>query len=542
MRRTVAIFVISLLVFNVLQAQNFNSHTPKLVIGITVEHFRPDYIDRYWDSFQNDGFKRLVKGGAVFSQARIDIHNIKAATVVPSVYTGTYPSQHGIVGNRWYKQVSDQLVEAVGDDYYLTVGSDSDEGAVSARKLKELTLGDVLRQQTNFKSKVYSMALNAEAAVLSAGHAANAAYWYDKTNGNFISSSYYLDQFPDWVVAFNEKKFAEQYLQRDWELLLPESSYKAGYADDYLLEQGFWKRWNTFPYKLERIASDQEFPYELIKATPFGNRMLRDFAVHLIEHEELGTDDVPDLLNITFSNLDYANKWFIPQSVEMQESYLRLDIEIASLLNYLDQRLGKDNYLVFMTAASTSGYPVNVLKDEFNFEGGEFNPQSALALLKAYLNIVYGEGEWLAHYNEEQIYLNHRLIESKGVKLNELRHEVASFLNQFTGVKAAVPAHVIEQGNLNNHRFLALENSYSVQRSGDVMLVLDEGWYPAYRYHQVDYSTVNRVPLLFYGRNIVPVVNDDPVELTDIVPTLCKVLGIVPPDDARGSILQSIIR
>lgn len=536
------LFIISVFLSAILAAvgQKQQELSPKLIIGINIEHMRADYINRYWDSFQQGGFKRLVSGGAVFSNARADIHNIKTATVISTLYTGTYPSVHGIVGDKWYRQITGQEVHAVNDNYYLTLGSDSNFGNASAKQLKVFTLGDALKLQTNLKSKVYSVALNANAAILAAGHAADGAFWFDHSNGNFITSSYYIDQFPDWAIEFNHKQLAKLYYQRDWDLLLPVTSYKASFVDGYVLENGFWNRWNTFPYNLSRMSKDQEYPLEIIKATPFGNQLVRDFAVQLASNEKLGLNEHPDLLNITFSTMDFANKWFNPHSVEIQESYLRLDIEIASLLTYFDKTLGKDNYLVFLTSASTSGFPVNVLKDEFNFDAGEFSPQSALALLRAYLNIMYGVGDWVKMYNEEQLFLDHDLISKKDLSVNDMREKIASFLNQFAGIKVALPAHIIEIGNLNNPRFKAIENSYSVQRSGDVLLLLEEGWYPKYRYHQVDYSKDNRVPLIFYGMYIKPGQYDQKVELIDVVPTLSKFLKIVPPDKAVGSVLEQV--
>lgn len=521
-------------------AKDQSNITPKLIIGINIEHFRADYINRYWDSFQLGGFRRIVTGGASFANARADIHNLKPTTLVPTIYTGTYPSEHGIVGNKWYNQLTASEIDAVIDNYYLTLGSDSNLGNASAKQLRGFSLGDVMKQQSNLKSKIYSVALNTDAAVLSAGHAADGAFWFDHTNGNFITSSYYMDQFPDWAIEFNHKKMPDMYLQREWELLLSPSSYSASLEDDYVLENGFWNKWNTFPYKLSKIAKDQEFPLSIIKATPFGNKMVRDFAVQLAAEQQLGLDDYPDLLNITFSTLDYANKWYNPHSVEIQECYIRLDVEIASILSYFDKVLGRDNYLVVLTSASTSGYPVNMLKDEYGFNAGEFSPQSALALLRSYLNALYGVGDWVKMYNEEQIYLDHNLLSKKDIPLNDMREKIASFLNQFSGVKAALPAHVIESGNLNNPRFKVVENSYSVQRSGDIILLLEEGWYPKHRFHQVDYSNEKRIPLYFYGMYVKPGTFYQQAEVVDIVPTICRFINIVPPDKATGTVLEPI--
>jgi len=517
-----------------------STKTPKLIVGITIEQMRSEYITRYWDTFQEGGFKRLFENGSYSLNARIDIHNLRTSTMLPTIYTGTYPSEHGIVGDQWYKHLTRKNMSAISDDFYLTLGSDSKNGNVSANMLKGYTIGDALKESSNFRSNVYSVALNPTAAVLSAGHAADGAFWYDPLNGKMITSSYYMDNFPDWVRVFNERLLPDYYLDQKWELLLLPGSYKTGVEDGYVLEKGFWNKWNTFPYLLPTLSSMVKSKYQLLPATPFGNKLVREFALHLIEQNFLGTDNDPDLLNITFSSMDFANKWFSPASVEMHDTYLRLDQDISTILNQLDKKFGKDNYLVFLTAASTKGYPAEVLKEEMNLHCGEFAPHSAMALLRAYLNAVFGVGEWILMYNEEQVYLNHALIEQKEKNLSEMQEKTALFLNQFEGIKSAVPAFLIEKSNLDNPRFNIVENSYCVQRSGDVILILEEGWYPTPKYDEVDYSTENRFPVVFYGSTVETGNLEGPVDATDIVPTLFKYMKTLPPDGAKGKALKNV--
>jgi predicted AlkP superfamily pyrophosphatase or phosphodiesterase len=514
--------------------------TPKLVVGITIEQMRSEYITRYWNTFQEGGFKRLSENGSFTSNTRCDIHNFRTSTGIATIYTGTYPSEHGIVGDQWYKHLTKNKIHAVYDDYYLTLGSDSKNGNASAKMLKVFTLGDVLKEYSNFKSNVFSVALNPIAAVLSAGHSADGAFWYDNSNGKMITSSYYMDKFPDWVRDFNDKLLPDSYLQNNWDLLLPIGSYNTGFEDGYVLEKGFWKKWNTFPYVLPTLSTMLKSKYELLPATPYGNKLIREFAVQLIDQYGLGSDDYPDLLNITFTSMDFANKWFSPASVEIHDTYLRIDQEISSLLNYLDKKVGKENYLVFLTAASTSEYPVGVLKDDMNFNAGEFNPQSAMALLRVYLNAIYGINDWIMMYNEEQVYLNHALIEQKEKPLEEMQEKAALFLNQFEGIKSAVPATFIEKSNLDNPRFKIIENSYCVQRSGDVIILLEEGWRPVPKYDEVDYSSENRIPFILYGTGVDAGTFEEPIDVIDFVPTICKCLRILPPDGAKGKVLKNV--
>lgn len=451
------------------------------------------------------------------------------------------PSNHGIVGREWYKQISREKVNAIKDSYYLTLGSDSEEGNCSAEQLKTSTIGDVLKLQTGMKSKVYSVALNAESAILSAGHSADGAFWFDKTNGNFISSSYYMDRFPEWVRLFNSQKKTDDYINAKWETLLPMDSYSAGFPDDYELERGYWERDKVFPYDLKKLAKNCESEYEILKATPWGNRLVKEFSEKLIKECELGKDDYTDLISITLSSLDFANKWFEPASVEMHDLYLRMDQDIAQILQTLDKTIGEENYLLFFTASSTSEYSPKVRNKEFHFPGGEFSPQSAMALLRAYLNVLFGSDDWVVLYNEEQIYLNHDLIERRDINLDDIQQKAALFLNQFEGVKAALPAYSIESSNFVNQRFLPIENSYCVKRSGDIVLLLEEGWAPSYKKSQVDYSSTNKIPLIFFGANVKSMFIDRKIDVTDIVPTICRIVGILPPDDALGEPINEIL-
>lgn len=512
-----------------------------LVVGITVEQMRSEYLDKYWDSFRADGFKRLMEQGTVCRNVRLDLQSINAATGTATIFTGQMPSSHGIVGRKWFKQITREQVSVISDPDCLTLGSDSDEGNCSANQLKTSTLGDVLKLQSNKKSKVYSVALNAESAVLAAGHNADGAFWFDKTNGNFISSSYYLERFPEWARLFNSQKKSDDYLNEKWETLLPIDSYTATFPDNYPLERGFWNTDKTFPFDLKKLAKNCESEYEILKATPFGNKLVKEFAETLIKNCELGKDEYTDLLTIAFSSLDFANKWFEPSSVEMHDLYLRMDQCVAQLLQTLDKLVGKDEYVVFFAASSTSDYSPKVRNEEFGFPSGDFSPQSAMALLRSYLNVLFGSGDWVVLYNEEQIYLNHDLIERRDVKLDEIQQKAALFMNQFEGVKSALPAFSIENSNLTNQRFLPIENSYCVQRSGDIVLLLEEGWAPSYKNAQVDYSSENKIPLILYGGNVKTMFIDRQIDATDIVPTICQIVGILPPDDALGKPIMELV-
>lgn len=540
------ILLVSMISF--ISLSSFAQHVPvppskqvKLVVVVNVEQMRTDYISRYWDHFQQGGFRRLMTDGAVCSNASMNLQIKKAVTGVPTLFTGVYPARHGIVNESWYNRLKKKEVGAIDDDYYITVGSDSKEGQVSAAKLLSPTIGDVLKLKTRNMSKVFSVALNANSAVLSAGHSADGAYWLDDMTGNMISSSYYVDQFPDWVRDFNDKKFADDYINRDWNTLLPISSYSEGVEDGYVLEPGYYDKWNTFPYNLSKLEK-RAGNYKILKTTPYGNTMVNDFAMALIDAEQLGQDHVPDLLAINYSSMDYENSSFGPNSVEMEDLYLRLDRNIEHLLYFLDKEVGQDNYLVVLSSACSASYPVNYLKEEFKMPVGFVSPESMVALMKSYFNITYGQGDWIEFVSDQQIYLNRDLIEKKHLNLAEVQAKAASFIIQFEGVKLALPASDFKRGDISSGELEELANSYNFKRSGDVLYELEEGWQPQYKYRRTDYTDNAHIPLIWFGKNIRRTKILDAVSATDIVPTILHVLGYSASSQCQGKILNQLLQ
>ena len=512
----------------------------KLVVMVNVEQMRTDYISRYWNQFQQGGFRRLMDEGAVCANTSMNVHIQKTVTGVPTLFTGVYPSRHGIVNDSWYNRLRQKEIDALADDYYMTVGSDSDEGKISAAKLLSPAIGDVLKLNTQNRAKVFSVALNAGSAVFSAGHAADGAYWMDELTGNMVSTSYYVDVFPDWARNFNDKKFAEFYADRNWETLLPLTSYTESLDDGYLLETGYYNKWNTFPYNLSKLKT-RAGSYKILKTTPFGNTMVKDFAVALIEAEQLGQDYVTDFLAINFSSMDYENGSFGPNSVEMQDIYLRLDRNIEHLLNYLDKQVGRNNYLLVLSSACSATYPVDYLKEEYHMPVGYVSPENMVALLKSFLNITYGQGEWIEFTGDQQIYLNHNLIEKQNLSLQLIQKKVATFINQFEGVKLALPASDFEQGDYVKSQLAMVSNSFNFKRSGDVLYVLEEGWQPQYKFRRTLYNDNPQIPLIWFGKGISKTNSLRAADAIDIVPTMLHILGYNPPPYCFGRILEEVL-
>ncbi len=539
-----SIFILlTILCGNSLKAQNkINSESsiPKLVVVLSVDQMRTDYLSRYWNKFQSGGFKRLMNEGAVCTNAQLDLHVQKISTGTATLFTGVEPATHGIINDSWYDRLKGKEINCIADDYAITVGSDSKEGERSAIKLLTPTIGDIIKINTRNKSKVFSIAMNDVSAVLSAGHAANGAYWFDTQNGNMISSSYYVDIFPEWVRQFNEKGFAKTYTQRDWTTLLPINSYEESLADNYILEKGYYDKWNTFPYSMKKIK-EKAVNYKFLKTTPFGNTIVKDFATNLILSEDLGKDEFPDFLTVTFTSMDYENSSFGPASVEMEDTYLRLDQDIALLLDFIDKRVGKENSLIVLTSTCSSVYPAAYLKEEFNMPVGSFSPESAIALLKSLLNITYGQGDWIETVGDQQIYFNRELLEKKNISLVDIQTKTANFINQFEGIKIALPSTSFEQGDYTKGQLAVIANSYNFKRSGDVLYQLEEGWQPVYKYEPTIYNDNSNIPFILMGSSINGKKIRRKIQGEDMVPTILEILHMSIPDHCSGNILEDVL-
>lgn len=522
------------------RAQQAATTAPKLVVVINIEQMRTDYLQRYEGKFQKDGFLRLIQEGAVCSNASMNLHVMKCMTGVPTLFTGVYPDRHGIINANWFDRLKGKEINALYDSYSITVGSDSREGQRSAAQLLSPTLGDGLKLHTRGKAKVFSVAPNDYSAVFSAGHAADGAYWMDNQTGNMISSSSYVSQFPGWALSFNNRKLAAYYSKQEWNTLLLPSSYEESWADDDPLEKGFFSKWKIFPYKMSELIKETG-NFKILKTTPFGNAIVNEFAMALVRAEQLGKDDIPDLLTVSFSSMDYENASFGPLSVEMEDTYLRLDKEISLLVNAIEKELGPDRTLFVLTSACSSSYPADYLKKEFSMPVGYVAPESMVALLKSFLNITYGQGNWVLYTSDQQIYLNRELIDKQKLKLEEVQARAANFINQFEGVKLSLPASDFKNGDYVKSLLTTVSRSFNLKRSGDVLYVFEDGWQPQYKFQRPDYTDHTQIPMIWWGKGIRKGKNRIAVDAIDMVPTVFEILGLDQPYPTEGRIIGEIL-
>lgn len=538
-----AIFLFALISITCNSQNNYSPHSekPKVVVGIVVENMRPDYVHRYWDRFGNDGFKKLYSNGAVCSNVRLLQHIQSYASGTATLFTGTYPAVHGIVDRTWYDRLKKKETECTEDPRFTTTGADTPAGVASPVKLLSNTVTDVLKISSMGKSKVFSAALNRESAMFSAGHAADAAYWFDVESGRMVSSSFYLKPLPEWVFNFNAENYAEMYSYRTWTTLLPEETYTASLRDDYFLERGYFGEFNTFPHSINKYIKRTK-DFRPFKTTPSANLMIKDFVLKLFENEEIGSDEHTDFVTAVFSSMDYENGSFGPPSLEMEDTYLYLDKYLGELISAAEKKYGKDKVLFFLVANTSASYPVEYLKHEFHLPVDNFNMESAIALLTSYLNITYGEEKWIEYYTEQQLYLDHELIKKRGFDLNEMREVTSNFINQFEGVLLSMPSFQLEQGSSENGMLSTLYKSYDKTRSGDFLFLLKEGWQPIYKYKRVNYTDQSQIPLVFYGAGIHQQIIKTKYNGIDLVPTLSELLQIPIPDKCQGNIIRELIK
>jgi hypothetical protein len=384
--------------------------------------------------------------------------------------------------------------------------------------------------------------MNDYAAIFAAGHAGDGAFWMDDSSGNMISSTYYMDKYPLWIGDFNKFKLTDKYLSSPWKTFNEQITYTESIESPILQETGYLGKYNSFPYDLLKLKKETGGSYAILRSTPFANSYIKDFALQLIPKEQLGYDFVPDLLTIVFSSMDKESGNFGPFSVEMEDTYIRLDKEIAILLKYIENGYGTENVLFFLTSTSSISYNPTYLKEKFRLNTGVFNPESSVALLKSFLNLKYGEGQWIEKFSNQQLYLNHELISKKKINLHDIQTETALFLNQFEGIAYTKPAFEIESENFFGGPLAAFQNNYHIKRSGDVLIKYEEGWLPKEKYKSVDYADNDQVPLVWYGGTVKKGTTLKRTNATDVVPTICALLGIVPPGGTSGVVIEQIFQ
>ena len=512
--------------------QSFSQEKPKLIIGIVVDQMRFDYIYRFWNEFSENGFKKLVNEGHFYRNCQFGYVPTYTGPGHASIYTGTTPSVHGIVANDWYDKKSGKHIYCAGDGDMHTICNceennidvQSEDGKMSPQHMLTTTFADELKL-FNKDSKVFGVSLKDRGAILPAGHSANGAYWMDG-EGKWITSSFYMQSLPDYIESINNNNTVEKYLMNTWEV---NGKFKHELANQYSQKGG-----------------------STIKNTPFGNTILKDLALEIIENESLGQRMHTDVLTISFSSTDYIGHQFGPHAPEIKDTYIRLDNDIAEILETINRKVGYENTVVFITADhGVVSEPSELI--ERNIPAGYFDQQVMMSELSEYLLNLYSSSilkndttNFIINYSNNNLFLNHKYIANNlNISIEEIQKKCATFLLKYKWVKNTYTASQLHENEYSNSFHSLVQRGYNQKRSGDVIVSLQTGWLKTHwesggTTHGSSYSYDTHVPLIFWGGNIPKGKTDRKVNIRDIAPTISMILGTAYPNGCTGNPLTEI--
>ena len=507
---------------------------PKLVVGIVVDQMRWDYLYRYQKRYTDGGFKRLLGEG--FSCENTMIPYVPSVTAIghTCIYTGSVPSIHGIAGNNFVKD--GKKVYCTDDDSVKPVGTTSVAALMSPRNLWVSTIGDEMKIASNGRAKVVGVALKDRASILPAGHNPNGAFWFDDQTGCFITSSYYMDRLPKWVEAFNDKRLPEQYLSQKWNTLYPKNTYTESTTDENEYENGIREGGKaTLPLNLPELY--KKYGYGIIRNTPFGNSLTLDMAKAAIDGEQLGADDETDLLAVSCSSTDYIGHQVGTHAIETEDTYLRLDKAIADFLAYLDSKVGKGNYLVFLSADHGAMNNAAFLQDR-RIPAGSWDASATAKKLNHVLAKEYPEaGDIVKTVMNYQVFFNRDVIKSKQLDFDNIKQTVVNVLKEDPSVQYACDMAKASTESIPEEVKSRIINGYNRERSGDVVIILKPNFY-AHGMKGTDHGAWNsydtHIPLVFMGWGIKHGATTKQTFMTDIAPTIAAMLHVQAPNGCVG--------
>ncbi len=535
---------------------------PKLILQITVDQLRGDLPGRFLERMGEGGFRYLFDKGVVFKDAHHAHANTETIVGHATLATGAHPASHGMIGNVWYDHGEGRLVYNIEDERYPLLSADADvnqkteldptqkKAKASGRSPANIlvsTFSDELALHTAGQAKIFGVSVKDRGAVSMAGHAGK-AFWFSKASGEFVTSRFYYDEYPDWVADFNASRPAQRYADTAWELLHKQNTYLYGDKDDMEWEVNFPGYGRTFPHAFG--AGDGKYFTTFLTLSPAGDELTADFAIALIENESIGADDVTDYLSVSFSATDYVGHFFGSSSLEMEDNLLHLDQTIAKLLKYVDEKVGLEDTLIVLSAdhggAEVPGY-LNTMGIEATYVDPEaWNKEAGLAALQE----KFGVGEELIEsYFHPYVYLNQKLIDEKGLDIAEVQEAVAAEMRKFDGIALAVPSSAIMQGQLQD-TFLtrSIVNNHNPIRSGDIFVVFEahsfinnmDGLKVA-SHHGSPWRYDTFVPVVFAGAGLKHQEIYRRIETVDVATTLAAWIGTKPPSGASGRILREVV-
>jgi len=531
------IITLLLFVFTVSSLSQQKSN-PKLVVGIVVDQMRYDYLEKFYDDFGENGFKRLINGGTNFTNCKINYIPTVTGAGHASIYTGTVPYFHGIVANNWKERKTFENVNCV--TAISTTNKMYVEGiskTLSPEQLFSTTIGDQIRLSNNGNSKVVSISIKDRGAILPAGQAANAAYWYDDQNGKFITSFHYMKRLPQWMIDFNNSGIAKSYLDNEWNLYKSLKVYKDLPEDNSPYESDVFNEGKTsFPHTFKNLNDKQK--YAKLSHTPWGNQILVDLAKEVLKNENLGKGKYLDHLAISFSSPDKIGHDYGVLSYEVKDTYLRLDDQIAELLSMLDEQVGKGNYILFLTADHGGMENTSRLKN-MHFNTGVLESTNYYDNLVGFLSEKYCSDSLIAARFSRNLYLNYNVIKKLKLDPAEVEATIKDYLlNNIPSITEVFTRNELEEMTASRNTNNYILNGFNNKRSGDILFSLKTNYLNYEKkygtQHGSRHSYDNHIPLIFYGKSIPKSVRNEEVFIEDIAATVCDLISVTQPSDCIG--------
>ncbi|WP_337872048.1 alkaline phosphatase family protein [Ignavibacterium sp.] len=534
MKTKIIFFSLTLSLVSFLFAQ---SQRPKLVVGIVVDQMRFTDLYRYYDFYSTNGFKKLLSEGSNFTYAHYNYELTSTGPGHASIYTGTTPFFHGIIGNDFYDKRNNRMLNCVQDDNSNGVGTTNSNGKKSPVNLLSSTITDELKLFTNKKSKVFSVSIKDRGAIIPAGHMADGAFWYDNKIGKYVTSDYYMNQLTSWVKNYNDKNFVENFLSSDWNLLLNKSFYEINSPDESSYEKDLFKEGKTsFPHSFNNLTNQEK--YNAFQFTPFANQTVLELAIEAVKNENLGADEITDFLAISFSTSDLMAHELGNYSYELMDIYLRIDKNISELLTFLDNYVGKGNYILFLTSDHAGIETPAYLKDNKMPVGG-IETDRVRDSIKAFAKRNFKSEEIIENFSNRQIFLNYNFIRKANLDLSGVQNEFAQYLREtFYEIQSVFTRDNLETQIASRTSNNTILNGWNPSRSGDIAFNLLPGYLNNFiekgTTHGSGYNYDTHIPLIFYGWNIPAQTVNKPVYVVDIAATLASLMMINEPNACIG--------
>ena len=514
------------------------------MVGIVVDQMRWDYLYRYYDRYSATGFKRMMNQGFNCQNAFINYLPSFTGPGHACVYTGSVPSIHGIAANDWLDNATGKHWYCTEDTAVLPVGGSHKAGRMSPHNLLATTITDELRLASNMRSKVFGIAIKDRGSILPAGHLSNGSYWFDDSTGNFITSTFYTKQLPQWVVNFNNKRLADSFVNRNWELLYPLNTYTQSLQDNNSYEGPFpGERAPVFPHSV-REYQKRGYGYYGLRYLPAGNIIVFNMANACIEAEQLGKDNHTDFLCLSFSSPDYAGHRFAPNSVEMEDMMLRFDLELGAFMKQLDRSVGEGKYTIFLTADHGAAHNPMYIQD-INIPAGSESDTATARKLDVHLKTQFGTSELLRLYTNYQVYLNEHRITSAKLDRNKIKNSVINWFRSQPGVAYVADMEDMSNSNIPEPIRTMIVNGYHHKRSGSIQVIPESGWFSGdHGSTGTTHGSWNpydtHIPLLWYGWGIPKGETYSTVHMTDISATLATLLHVQMPSGCVGKVITKI--